>query len=57
MNAKSLIWGGMIVGSTVGSLLPVLWNGDFMATVVWSGVGGLAGIYLAFKLAKMSGLL
>ncbi len=57
MSGKQLIWGGMFVGSSVGSLLPMLWNGDFMAYTVWGAVGGLLGIYLGFKLAKATGAL
>ncbi len=57
MNGKSLIWGGMIVGSTVGSILPYFWNGDFFSYTLWSAIGGFAGIYIGFKLAKATGAL
>ncbi|MBU6490659.1 hypothetical protein KGQ25_00635 [Patescibacteria group bacterium] len=57
MSGKSLIWGGMIVGSTIGSLLPYLWNGDFFAYTLWGTIGGFIGIYLGFKLAKATGAL
>ena len=57
MSAKSFIWGGMIAGSTVGGLLPYLWGGDFFSSTIWGTVGGLAGIWAGFKLAKASGIL
>ena len=57
MNGKSLIWGGMIVGSTVGSIVPDFWNGGFFSYTLWSALGGFLGIYLGFKLAKMTGAL
>ena len=57
MSAKSLIWGGMIAGSTVGGFLPILWNGSFLAYTLWTAVGGFGGIYIAYKLAKSTGAL
>lgn len=57
MSSKSLIWGGMIVGSTVGGLAPYLWNGDFIAYSLWGAFGGLIGIWAGFKLAKATGAL
>jgi hypothetical protein len=57
MSSKTLIWGGMFVGSTIGSFIPYLWSGDIMATTIWGAIGGLAGIWSGFKLAKASGAL
>jgi cytochrome c oxidase subunit IV len=57
MSGKTLIWGGMFVGSTVGGLVPYLWNGGFMAYFLWSVIGGLLGIWGGFKLAKSTGAL
>ncbi len=57
MSSKSLIWGGMFVGSTIGGSLPYFWNGDFFAYSLWSALGGFAGIYVGFKLAKATGVL
>ena len=53
MNAKSLIWIGVFVGTTIGGFLPTLWGADFLSisSIVWSTVGGIAGIYLGFKLS------
>ena len=55
MSGKTLIWGGMFVGSFIGELLPYLWNGGFFAYSLWGAIGGLAGIYVGFKLAKSTG--
>ena len=52
MSGKKLIWGGMLVGSIVGSMVPYLWNGDFFAYSFWGALGGLLGIWAGFKLAK-----
>lgn len=57
MSSKTLIWGGMFVGSSLGSLVPYLWNGDFIAVSLWGALGGFAGIYVGFKLAKATGAL
>ena len=57
MSSKSLIWGGMTVGSIMGSLLPSLWQGDFFAVSLWGALGGLLGIWAGFKLAKTTGAL
>lgn len=54
MNAKSLIWIGVFVGTTVGGFIPTLWGAGMLSfsSIMWSTVGGLAGIYLGFKLSK-----
>lgn len=57
MSSKSLIWGGMIAGSTIGSLIPYFWNGDFFAYSIWGAIGGFVGIWAGFKLAKATGAL
>ncbi len=54
MNTKTLIWIGMFVGGSIGAYVPALW-GDFslfsMASIFFSMVGGLGGIWLGWKLA------
>jgi hypothetical protein len=57
VNAKGLIWGGMIVGSTAGGFLPLLWNGGLLSYTLWTAVGGFGGIYVAYKFAKATGAL
>lgn len=57
MSGKTLIWGGMFIGSTVGGMVPYLWGGGFFAYSIWGAIGGFFGIYLGFKLAKATGAL
>lgn len=57
MSSKTLIWGGMMIGSTVGSLVPYLWDGGAMAYAVWGAIGGFAGIWAGYTLAKGTGAL
>jgi len=55
VSTKSLIWIGVFIGSTVGSFIPMLWGGDLLgvSSILWSTIGGLAGIWGGFKLSKM----
>ena len=52
--SKRFIMGGMIVGSLLGGYVPALWGGSVlsMSSVVWSGIGGLFGIYVGYKIAN-----
>ena len=53
MHARPLVWIGFAVGSTLGSFLPSLWGGDMfsMSSLLLSGLGGIAGIYIGFKMS------
>lgn len=46
-----MIWLGMIVGSLIGSVVPTLLGAGFMSftTTIFTGIGGLLGIWVAFK--------
>ena len=57
MSGKSVIGGGMLVGSTIGGCVPYLWDGGLLSYIVFSTLGGFLGIYLGFKLAKWTGAL
>jgi len=52
MSRKTLIWIGVAVGSTVGSFIPELWGAGMfsISSVVLSTIGGVAGIWLGFRL-------
>ncbi|HTO91745.1 MAG TPA: hypothetical protein VMJ70_11500 [Candidatus Sulfotelmatobacter sp.] len=54
MSDKRLIMIGMVIGSTLGGWLPSLWGaGGFTVTaVVFGAIGGLAGIWAAWKLVN-----
>ena len=43
---------GMVVGSSAGSAVPMLWGGDWfsLASILFSFLGGIAGIWLAYKM-------
>jgi hypothetical protein len=52
MSRKSLIWIGLALGSFVGSFIPLIWGDSVFSawSVIFSGLGGIAGIYFGFKL-------
>lgn len=49
---KSLIWIFMTVGGLIGAYIPMLWGDSAfsMSSVIFSGLGGFAGIWLGYKL-------
>ncbi|MDR3571402.1 MAG: hypothetical protein P4L81_04365 [Candidatus Pacebacteria bacterium] len=51
MNAKPLVWIGLTVGSTLGSMIPLLWGAGELSfsSIFLGGVGGVAGILLGYK--------
>lgn len=53
MNARPLVWIGMVVGSTVGGYIPALWGGGFFSIpgIILSGLGAILGIYIGFKMS------
>jgi hypothetical protein len=54
METKTLVWIGSIVGGTVGSFIPMLWGAGVLSfsSILWSGIGGIAGIYAGFKIGN-----
>jgi hypothetical protein len=54
---KTFIWIGLLVGSTVGGLLPLIWGDDVLsvAGIVLSTVGGIGGVFGGYKLAQSMG--
>ena len=54
MSMKTLIWAGVIVGSTLGGLLPALWGGGVFSfsSVIFSTIGGIAGIWAGYELSQ-----
>lgn len=53
MQQRPLIWIGIFVGSTVGSLIPDLWGASMLSfsSIILSGVGACIGIYVGFKMS------
>jgi uncharacterized membrane protein YeaQ/YmgE (transglycosylase-associated protein family) len=54
MSTKRVVMLGMIIGSTVGSWVPTLWGAGWFSfsSVLGSMVGGLAGIWLGYRLSR-----
>ena len=50
---RRVAWLFVLVGSTVGGLVPEAWGGSAfgMASLVLGVVGGIAGLWLGFRLA------
>lgn len=53
VRSKSLIWIGVFVGSTIGSMIPGLWGDDMFSysSVLLGGIGALAGLWVGFKMS------
>jgi hypothetical protein len=47
------MWIFIVVGSTIGGFLPEAWGGSAFgfASLVFAGLGGIAGVWCAAKLA------
>ncbi|MBI4991673.1 MAG: hypothetical protein HZB99_00445 [Candidatus Harrisonbacteria bacterium] len=54
MSRKSLIWISMLLGSTIGGFVPILWGGDALSfsSILLSGIGGILGIWFGFKFGE-----
>lgn len=54
MERKKLIWLGLFVGSALGGAIPLIWGGNELSisSIILSGIGGFAGIYLGFKFGE-----
>jgi ABC-type antimicrobial peptide transport system permease subunit len=55
MNSKAIVWVMMMIGSTVGSYLPVMWGGDVFSfsSIILGGLGAIAGIYAGWKISRL----
>jgi hypothetical protein len=54
MTDKKMIWIGIVVGSTLGGMIPSLWHASMFSLwgLFFSTLGGLAGIWLGWKLSR-----
>lgn len=52
MSSKTLVMLGMFVGSAIGGFVPELFGAGIfsIAGLLGSGVGAIAGIFIAYKL-------
>jgi uncharacterized protein YcfJ len=51
---RSTIWIGILIGSTIGGLIPLLW-GDGMfsySSVLLSGAGAFVGLWIGAKISR-----
>ncbi len=54
MSSKTVIVIGGFIGSSLGSYLPMIWgdNAFSLSSIFLSLVGGLAGIYVGYRINK-----
>jgi len=54
MNTKTVVWVGIIIGSTIGSYIPVLWGGSLFSfsSIFLSALGAIIGIYIGYRLTN-----
>ena len=54
---KTFIWIGLIVGSSIGGAVPMIWGDDFLSmwSLLLSTVGAIGGIFAGWKLGQMVG--
>jgi hypothetical protein len=46
---------GMFIGSTIGAYIPALWGDTNLfsfASLIFGSIGGIAGIYVGFKMSQ-----
>jgi predicted MFS family arabinose efflux permease len=51
MPSRGAIWLGILVGSTLGGLVPLLWGGEMLSYsgVLLSGIGAFVGLWVAVR--------
>lgn len=54
MDDKTLRWIFVLIGSTAGSAIPLLWGASELSfsSILLGGAGAIAGIWLAFKMTR-----
>lgn len=54
MSSKTLVYIGMVIGSIIGSYIPVLFGAGLFSyiSVLFSGIGGILGIWIGLKLSN-----
>jgi hypothetical protein len=52
-SERASIWIGILIGSTIGGMIPLLWGDDMLSysSVLLSGAGALAGLWVGFKMS------
>ena len=51
MPSRAAIWVAILIGSTIGGILPGLWGAEMLSytSVLFSGIGALVGLWVVFK--------
>lgn len=54
MDSKRTIYLFMFVGGMVGGYIPLLWGAGYFSfsSIIFNGLGALAGIWIGFKLTR-----
>lgn len=54
MTTKTCVWIGLFIGTSIGSAMPFLWQGDpfSISAILLSAGGGLAGIFVGYKIGN-----
>lgn len=54
MVSKPLLMVGMVIGSTVGTYVPMLWgvSAFSLTSVLFSLIGGIIGIWGAYRISR-----
>lgn len=55
MSQKTIIWIFVFIGSLIGGYLPLLWGDSAFsfASVLFGGIGGIAGVWVGIKVGRM----
>lgn len=54
VSLKTAVWIGVLVGSSIGGYIPILFGASFLSlwSLLGNTVGALLGIFLAYKLTQ-----
>jgi hypothetical protein len=54
MRTSPSIWIAILVGSTIGGLIPGLWGDGVLSysSVLLSGIGAFVGLWIGFKMSR-----
>lgn len=54
MELKTATMWGVVIGSSLGSMIPMLWgDGIFsLSSVFFTAIGGIVGIYLGYRYVR-----
>jgi hypothetical protein len=52
MPSRTLVWVVILTGSTIGGVILELWGAEMLSftSLLLSGIGGLVGLRIAFKM-------